>query len=137
MSCSIKRVANILNDRPLPVQKSAKPYPDANLLCPITPNMLLAGRSYSTAPLERDIDYDKLPQYCLTIVEELKLAWWYQYKVQYFASLIPIQILINTSRNMSVDDIVLIKYKSKSAPGTYRLGRVKQVCPLALSSTRS
>ena len=28
---------------------------------------------------------------------------------------------------MSVDDIVLIEYKSKSAPGTYRLGRVAQV----------
>ena len=28
---------------------------------------------------------------------------------------------------MSVDDVVLIEYKSKSAPGTYRLGRVKKV----------
>lgn len=73
------------------------------------------------------VDYDELPQDRLTFVEELELAWWYQYKVQYFASLIPTQKWINASRNMSVDDVVLIEYKSKSAPGTYRLGRIKQV----------
>ena len=28
---------------------------------------------------------------------------------------------------MSVDDVVLIEYKSKSAPGTNRLGRIKEV----------
>ena len=127
MSCAIKRIANVLNDRPLSVQKSANPYPDADLLSPITPNMLLTGRSGSTAPLERDVDYDELPQDRLTFVEELELAWWYQYKVQYFASLIPTQKWINASRNMSVDDVVLIESKSKSAPGTYRLGRIKQV----------
>ena len=30
-------------------------------------------------------------------------------------------------RNMHVGDVVLIEYKSKSLPGTYRLGRVKGV----------
>ena len=30
-------------------------------------------------------------------------------------------------RNMSVGDVVLIQYSSKSAPGTYRLGRVSEV----------
>ena len=34
---------------------------------------------------------------------------------------------MHAARNMSVDDVVLIEYKSKSAPGTYRLGRVKEV----------
>ena len=117
----------MLNDRPLSVQKSANPYPDVDFLSPITPNMLLTGRSGSSAPIEQDVDYDECPRDRLTFVEELELAWWYQYKVQYFASLIPSQKWINTSRNMSVDDVVLIEYKSKSAPGTYRLGRVKKV----------
>ena len=92
-----------------------------------TPNMLLTGRSGSTFPLVRDVDNDELPQDRLKFVEKLALARWYQCKVQYFASLIPIQKWINTSWNMSVDDFVLIEYKSKSAPGTYRLGRIKQV----------
>ena len=34
---------------------------------------------------------------------------------------------MHAARNMSVDDVVLIEYKSKSAPETYRLGRDKEV----------
>ena len=34
---------------------------------------------------------------------------------------------MHAARNMSVDDVVLIEYKSISAPGTYRLGQVKKV----------
>ena len=51
---------NMLNDRPLSVQKSSNQYPDADLLSPITPNMLITGRSGSLAPLERDVNYDEL-----------------------------------------------------------------------------
>ena len=127
MSCAVKRIANVLNDRPLSVQKSSNPYPDADLLSPITPNMLITGCSGSRAPVERDTDYDELPRDRLTFVEELELAWWYNYKVHYFSSLIPSQKWMHAARNMSVDDVVLIEYKSKSAPGTYRLGRVKKV----------
>ena len=127
MSCAVKRIANVLNDRPLSVQKSTKQYPDADFLSPLTPNMLLTGRSGSRAPLQRDIDYDALPQDHLTFVEELELAWWCQYKVQYFSSLVPTQKWMNAKRNICIDDIVLIEYKSKSAPGTYRLGRVKEI----------
>ena len=89
--------------------------------------MLITGRSGSQAPVERDVNYDELPQERLNFVEELELSWWYQYKIQYFSSLIPTQKWIHAARNMEVDDIVLIEYKSKSAPGTYCLGRVKEV----------
>ena len=52
---------------------------------------------------------------------------WYQYKVQYFQSLIPTRKWIDEKRNISSGDVVLIEYKSKSAPGTYRLGKVINV----------
>lgn len=41
----------------------------------------------------------------------------------------PLFPLVNgyTCRNMSVGDVVLICYKSKSVPGSYRLGRVIDV----------
>ena len=84
MSCAVKRIANVLNDCQLSVQKSSNPYPDADLLSPITPNMLITGLSGSRASVERDIDYDELPRDRLTFVEELELAWWYNYKVQCF-----------------------------------------------------
>ena len=63
----------------------------------------------------------------LSYIEELERSWWYQYKVQYFSSLIPRQKWLDTKRNMCVGDIVLVEYKCKSFPGTYRLGRVKDV----------
>ena len=47
--------------------------------------------------------------------------------MQYFDSLVPTQKWIKAKRNMCIGDIVLIEYKTKSFPGTYRLGRVKEV----------
>ena len=128
MECAIKRISCILNDRPLSVQKHAKAYPDVDFLAPITPNMLLTGRSGNRAPVERAyIDDEGLSDDRLSFVEELERAWWYQYKVQYFSSLVPTQKWLKAGRNICVGDIVLIEYKSKSFPGSYRLGRVTNV----------
>ena len=126
MSCALKRIANVLNDRPLSVQKSHSEYPDRDFLVPLTPNMLVTGRSGSLPPRERD-GSDDLPDERLSYIEELERSWWYQYKVQYFDSLMPTQKWLHAKRNMCVGDIVLIEYKTKSFPGTYRLGRVKDV----------
>ena len=128
MACAVKRIARVLNDRPLSIQKTVKPYPDTDFLTPLTPNMLLTGRSHNMPPLASNyIDYDELPAERLSFVEELERAWWYQYKVQYFTSLVPTQKWHTASRNVTPGDIVLIEYKSKSFPGTYRLGRVTDV----------
>jgi hypothetical protein len=89
--------------------------------------MLITGRNGRRAPVDRDVNFDELPEERLSYIEELERAWWYQYKVQYFRSLIPRQKWIGTKRNMRIGDIVLIEYKCKSFPGTYRLGRVKEV----------
>ena len=127
LSCALKRIANVLNDRPLSIQKSSKPYPDDDFLTPLTPNMLVTGRSCGRAPVTKDYAPDDLPEERLSYIEELERAWWYQYKVQYFASLVPTQKWLEAQRNMQPGDVVLIEYKHKSFPGTYRLGRVKEV----------
>ena len=128
MSCAIKRISCILNDRPLSIQKSVEPYPDGDFLTPLTPNMLLTGRSGNRPPVQHAyIDHDDLPDDRLSFVEELERAWWYQYKVQYFTSLIPTQKWLKANRNMCPGDVVLVEYKNKSFPGSYRLGRVKDV----------
>ena len=127
MACALKRISNVLNDRPLSVQKSCKEYPDADFLIPLTPNMLLTGRSGREPPIQEDVNFDELSEDRLSFVEELERAWWYQYKVQYFASLVPTQKWQKSGRNMCIGDIVLIEYKTKSFPGTYRLGRVKGI----------
>lgn len=47
--------------------------------------------------------------------------------MQYFHSLLPTRKWVEQRRNVSVGDIVLIEYKSKTGPGTYRLGKVVSV----------
>ena len=47
--------------------------------------------------------------------------------LRYNTCLVPTQRLLKAGRNMSVGDVVLIKYKNKSFPGSYRLCRVKHV----------
>ena len=96
-----------------------------DFLSPLTPNMLMTGRSASGPPIDCTDEDD--PRVRADYLHELETAWWYQYKVQYFQSLIPTRKWIDSQRNMSPGDVVLIEYKSKSAPGTYRLGRVKEV----------
>ena len=87
--------------------------------------MLVTGRSSDNAPQHYIDTVD--PKIRSSFLSELEEAWWYQYKVQYFDSLIPTRKWVDTHRNMVVGDVVLIMYASKSAPGTYRMGRVSAV----------
>ena len=125
LSTAVKRIANILNDRPISVQRTKSDTNDADFLAPLTPNMLITGRSGSGPPSEPIVFQD--PREYRSFVDELEQAWWYQYKVQYFHSLLPTRKWRDAKRNMVVGDVVLIQYSSKSAPGTYRLGRVSQI----------
>ena len=61
LACAVKRIANVLNDRPLSVQKSHSEYPDVDFLTPLTPNTIITGRSGSVAPVERE-GGDELPE---------------------------------------------------------------------------
>ena len=81
--------------------------------------MLLTGRSASGPP--KDYTDESDPHVRLSFLEEIERAWWYQYKVQYFDSLIPTRKCLENKRNITPGDVVLIQYASKTAPGTYRL----------------
>ena len=122
---AVKRISNILNHRPISVQKTKNGGHDEDFLMPLTPNMLITGRSGSGPP--KDLIEVQNTQQSRSFIDELEQAWWYQYKVQYFHSLLPTRKWLEKKRNMMVGDVVLIEYSSKSAPGTYRLGRVKGV----------
>ena len=121
-NCAIKRISNILNDRPVSVQRTNSDSTDDDFLRPLTPNMLLTGRNANGPPAEcTEVDDPHLRR---SFIEELEAAWWYQYKVQCFDSLIPTRKWLEEKRNMMVGDVVLIQYSSRSIPGTYRLGRI-------------
>jgi hypothetical protein len=123
LGSAIERIGNILNDRPVSVQRSNSASTDEDFLRPLTSNMLLTGRNANGPHVENTEVED--PHLRKSFIEELEAAWWYQYKVQCFDSLIPTRKWLNAKRNMMVWDVVLTQYSSKSIPDTYHLGRVK------------
>ena len=125
LNSAVKRISNILNDRPVSVQRTKSDAQDNDFLRPLTPNMLITGRNATGPPSDYEDVND--PQLRKSFIDELEAAWWYQFKVQCFDSLIPTRKWVDARRNMAVGDVVLIQYASKSFPGTYRLGRVAQV----------
>ena len=125
LNCAIKRISNVLNDRPVSAQRSRTFSADDDFIMPLTPNMLLTGRSQSSPCTA--ISEEENPQIRKSYLDELEAAWWYQYKVQCFDSLLPTRKWIDVKRNLREGDIVLIQYSSKTVPGTYRLGRILNV----------
>ena len=120
---ALKRIANILNSRPVYAMLGPTGGSDPDFIQRLTPNMMLLGRSDSGLPL-RDYEDCGEPLARLAYVSELERAWWNQHKVQDFASLVPTQKWTEARRGMCTGDIVLIQYSSMSKSGSYRLGRV-------------
>lgn len=123
--CAMKRISSILNDRPVSAQRTKTDSPDEDFLSPLTPNMLLTGRSQNGPPAKSD-SYEETFHERLSFIKELEDVWWNQFKVQHFSSLVPTRKWLMQKRNMKVGDVVLIQYKTKSFPGTYRLGIINQ-----------
>ena len=61
---------------------------DPDYLELITPNMLLTGRTGVDLPM-RDYSVDDTPGRRLAYRQELEEAWWQQWKIQCFDSLLP------------------------------------------------
>ena len=124
--CAVKRIANILNNRPVSVQRTKPFSEDEDFLSPLTPNMLITGRNNSSPPSNIEtIDED--PHVRKSFIDDLEASWWYQFKNQCFHSLLPTRKWIEAKRNLAPGDVVLVQYASKTVPGTYRLGRVLSV----------
>ena len=65
--CAVKRIANILNNRPISVQRTKTDEQEEDFLSPLT------GRSGSVPPKDY-LDTDD-PQEKLSFIDELKRAW--------------------------------------------------------------
>ena len=126
METALKIVASVANSRPLSARYGQQGGCDPDFLTPLTPNMMLTGRTNSEIP-NRDYDCSSSPLVRLEYVQRVVIEWWEQFKIQNFTSLVPTQKWQQERRNMRVGDVVLVQYSSKSLPGTYRLARVIEV----------
>ena len=120
---AVKRVANVLNSRPVYAVMGPTGGADPDFIQPLTPNMMLTGRTTRNMPARQYEDTSE-PLVRLAYVTELEKLWWGQHKVQDFLSLVPTMKWTEQRRNTAPGDIVMIQYSSMSKAGSYRLGRV-------------
>ena len=99
-----------------------------DFLEPITPDDLLFGRS-GKDPLDKNYELFTGPRRRLAFLKKMEDDWWERYKIECFEYLLPREKWRNTSTNIEVDDIVLIKYDGKSKAGDYRWGVVTRAVP--------
>ena len=118
-------VMSIVNSRPLAVETLSDP----TILEPLTPNHLLTRKCRVLLPppgnFER-IDLYTLKQW--RRVQYLTNIFWQRWRSEYLAVLQPRQKWTSTSRNMRVDDIVIINDESIGR-NEWPLARVSQVYP--------
>ena len=107
-------------------QEEDSSHPD--YLEPITANTLLLGRS-GVDPVDREYELDCGPRKRLAYIRQMEQDWWEQYKLECFEYLLPTDKWRNSSDNITVGDLVLIKYEGKSKPGDYRWGIVTRADP--------
>ena len=119
------RVANTINDRPLGIRQFGGAEGD---LLPITPNLLLHTRTETGNII--DDRYEESPdKYTkrMKFMEEVLDFWWSMWYSQVFSSLVPFKKWKRIEENVSVGDIVMVRYEHKVKRADYRLGRVKSV----------
>ena len=127
LQTAFKQIASVLNSRPISARYGPRHGDsDPDYLEQITPNMLLTARSGVDLPVREYID-EKSPARRLAYKAELERAWWQQWKVQCFDSLLPTKAWTQEKRGVKKGDVVLISYTDKSKTGTYRLGIVEEV----------
>ena len=118
-------VMSIVNSRPLAVETLSDP----TILEPLTPNHLLTRKSSVLLPPPGNFErIDLYTRKQWRRVQYLTNIFWQRWRSEYLAVLQPRQKWTSTSRNMRVDDIVIINDESIGR-NEWPLARVSQVYP--------
>ena len=111
--------ANIINERP--IGKASKTVEDGSYLCP---NDILLGRSSARVP-SGDFDCTINSRRRLYFVQRLVDCFWKKWTVFYFPSLLPRKKWHHEKRNVSINDLVIIKNKELPR-GKWKIGLVSK-----------
>ena len=130
----LAKSVRVINLRPLGVRCHNNATPD---FVPITPYNLMFGSEADPG------DHDKLDLETigslvrrLRMVDEIHKQWWAKWYRDVFTGLLPLPRWKSRSKNLQKDDICLLGFSNKFAPGTYRLCRVTQTFPDSMGMVR-
>ena len=116
-----QQICNSINNMPIGLGNKCASLENLDLL---TPNRLILGRNNSrcpTAPLVLSTDVKKIIQTNADIFN----AWFRSWLVSYVPTLVPQPKWFETTRNLSVGDVVLFSKSDKEFENVYQYGMVK------------
>ena len=127
-SCLLSRAADKINQRPLGVRHHGGAEGD---VCTVTPHMLIqGGQQCEGIEHQRNLAHDvSRLDARMAMVEDSFALWWRQWMIQVWDSLVPTKKWRTSVRNVTVGDIVLVRYESKLVKPTFRLGRITEIFP--------
>ena len=119
---TMRQVEDILNHRPLTIREATEEQFYA-----ITPADLLLGRAINQPEDTREPDFKEQNEEIsrmFPIQEKVTREWWIEWPRSYFPSLVLRTKWTRGVRNAKIGDMALLKYSSKFAEPSFRLGRV-------------
>ena len=127
-SSLLSLAADRINERPLGCRHHGGAEGD---VCVITPNLLIQGGRGCAGVAHEDSFRSHMGQISLRLklIESAFISWWARWFDVVWESLVPIQKWRQEHRNVSVGDIVLVKYDNAMKEPQFRRGRVVEVHP--------
>ena len=124
----LAKAASCVNDRPLDIYDVEEGEP---AVAPLTPNLLLMNTRAGSVedPLDKYEDAPDRYVVRLKLLQRQYEAWWDHWYKTCFQNLIPYKKWKHAKKNLSVDDVCLLRYQGKIGPGDYRLCRVVETFP--------
>ena len=127
MNTLLAEISFTINCRPLGLASVSGESEQDDVLCPLTPNQLLLGRTNDDGPILDYVADDRFTSR-LSYVSQVYTCWWKKWISQVLPTLIPVKRWKTTRRNLVPGDVVMMLYEG-NIKRDYRLARVKHVQP--------
>ena len=123
----LAKISYSINARPLGLSSVSNTSQQEDIMMPISPNMLLLGRSSDTSP---PLIYSEDERFCtrLAYIAQLEQEWWDRWYKQVLPTLFTYKRWKKKQENLVVGDIVLLRYAGHFKDD-YCLARVSEVHP--------
>ena len=123
----LARISYTINSRPLGIVATSASSHQEDHMTPLTPNMLLLGRSSNFSP---PLDYSEDDKFCarLKYVGQVEKEWWDKWIVQVWPTLFPYKKWKTERRNIQKEELVLLRYPGPFKDD-YTIAKVIDVIP--------
>ena len=123
----LAKISYTVNGRPLGLARVSPTSQQEDYMIPITPNMLLLGRSSDVSP---PMDYNGEDRFCarLRYIAQLEEEWWRLWIRQVLPTLLSYRKWKTVRENLKVGEVVMIRYPGQFKDD-YCLGKIVNIHP--------